>query len=64
MESKAVLDSRIPGTRFRIPVVSGILDSLNSIPDSKPQDSGFRKQKFPWFPLHGAKSKTLSFFSK
>ena len=32
---------------LRIPIVSGILDSLNSIPDSKPQDSGFHKQKYP-----------------
>ena len=27
---------------FPIPIVIGILDSINSIPDSKPQDSGFR----------------------
>ena len=32
---------------FRIPIVSGIPDSLCCIPDSKTQDSGFHKQKFP-----------------
>ena len=45
---------RIPGTGFRtlsvelgfrIPIVSGILDFLNFVPDSKSQDSGFHEQK-------------------
>ena len=51
-------DSRfqIPGTGFQpfsvelglwIPIVSGIPDFLNCIPDSKAQDSGLRKQIFP-----------------
>ena len=39
----------IPGTRFQIPIVSGIPDSLNSIPYFKAQDSGLRKQKFLGF---------------
>ena len=30
-----------------IPVVIGIPDSLSCIPDSKAQDSGFHKEKFP-----------------
>ena len=33
---------------FRIPIVSGILDFYGCIPDSKAQDSGFRKP----IPLH------------
>ena len=44
---------------FRIPIVSGIPDSLSCFPDSKAQDSGFRR--FPEFgnsgiriPLAGA----------
>ena len=57
-ESKAVLDSGFHDVDswfqvlnsdslsvelgFRIPIVSGFLDSLNCIPDSKAQDSGFR----------------------
>ena len=32
---------------FRIPVVSGIPDSLICIADYKVQDSGFQKQKYP-----------------
>ena len=32
---------------FRIPIVSGILDFYGCIPDSKAQDSGFRKPSFP-----------------
>ena len=37
---------------FWIPIVSGILDSLNCIPDFKAQDSGFHIPKFPefWIP--------------
>ena len=35
--------------KFRIPIVSGIPDSLNCILDSKALDSGFHKQKFPRF---------------
>ena len=51
---------RIQGTGFQflsvklgpcIPIFSGIPDSLSCIPDSKAQDSGFHKQKFP---LHKA----------
>ena len=41
-----------------IPIVSGIPDSLSCIPDSKAQDFGFHKQKFPnstiRIPLRGA----------
>ena len=58
-ESKTLLDSRSKqGTgfclsvklRFRIPVISGILDSLSFILDSKAQDSIFHyKHKFPGF---------------
>ena len=40
-----------PITGFRIPIVSGILDFYGCIPDSKAQDSGFRKP----IPLHGEK---------
>ena len=38
--------------RFRIPVISGIPDSLSKISDSKAQDSGFHKQNFSevWIP--------------
>ena len=51
-----------------IPIFSGISDSLSCIPDSKAQDSGVHKQKFPRFrnlgpymePLHGATSEYLS----
>ena len=49
-ESKIVLDSG-----FRVPIVSGIPDSLNSIPYFKPQDSGFHMQKFPGFWIPQAK---------
>ena len=37
---------------FWIPIVSGILDSLSCISDSKAQDSGFHISKFPefWIP--------------
>ena len=64
-ESKTVLDSgfhagdsRFKGPGFRsmsvepgfwIPIVSEILNSLNCVPDSKAQDSGFHKQKFLGF---------------
>ena len=34
---------------YRIPIVSGIPDSLSCIPDSKTQDSTFHKQKFLGF---------------
>ena len=52
--------SRIPGTVFqslsvevgsRIPILSGILDSLSYILDSKAQESGFHKQNFPGFRI-------------
>ena len=39
----------VPDSRYWIPIVGGILDSLSCIPDSKAQDSGFQKQKFPRF---------------
>ena len=61
---------RIPGTGFwslyeelgvRIPIVSGVPDSLSWIPDSKAQDSGFHQKNFSKVldsriqnPLHGA----------
>ena len=32
---------------FRIPIISGITNTLNWIPNSKAQDSGLHKQKFP-----------------
>ena len=36
---------------IRISIVSAIPDSLSSVPDSKPQDSGIHKEKFhPLFP--------------
>ena len=34
---------------FRIPIVSGIPDSISCIPDSTAQDSKFHLQKFPRF---------------
>ena len=49
---------RIPGTGFQslsvelgfwIPIAGGIPDSLSCIPDSRAQDFGFHKQKFPRF---------------
>ena len=40
---------------FRIRIVSGIPDSYICIPDSKAQDSGFHKQKFPRFRIPNAK---------
>ena len=49
-ESKTVLDSefhrvfRIPGARFRIPIINRILDSLSLISDFKARDSEFQKQ--------------------
>ena len=49
-ESKTVLDSefhrgfRIPGARFRIPIINRILDSLRWISDFKARDSEFQKQ--------------------
>ena len=63
-----ILDSRysIPDSLpvalgFPTPIVSGIPDPLNCIPDSKVQDSRFHEQKFngfrnPGSPLHGASS--------
>ena len=39
---------------FRIRIVSGIPDSYTCIPDSKAQDSGFHKQKFPRFRIPNA----------
>ena len=35
---------------FRIPIVSGILDSLSCIPDSKTQDFGFQSLAEFWIP--------------
>ena len=52
-----LLDSRSFSVElgFRIRIVSGILDSYTCIPDSKAQDSGFHKQKFPTFRIPNAK---------
>ena len=52
-----LLDSRSFSVElgFRILIVSGILDSYTCIPDSKTQDSGFHKQKFPTFRIPNAK---------
>ena len=52
-----LLDSRSFSVKlgFRIRIVSGILDSYTCIPDSKAQDSGFHKQKFPRFRIPNAK---------
>ena len=36
---------------FRIPIVTGILDSLSGIPESKAQDCGFHDKKFPGFRI-------------
>ena len=43
------------GIGFRIPIVSEILDSYRSIPDSKAHDSGFPKQQIPRFRIPLAK---------
>ena len=40
---------------FWIPILSGILDSLSYILDSKAWDSGFHKQNFPGFRFLQAK---------
>ena len=57
-ESETIFDSGFQslGSRFlslelgfRIPIVTGIPDSLSCIPDSKAQNSRFQKQKFLWF---------------
>jgi len=48
---------------FRILIVSGIPDSLSCIPDSKAQDSGFQKQKFPGFSIQLQKFPEKRFFS-
>ena len=47
--------SRFQGPGFRIPIVSGILDSYRCIPDSKAYDSGFPKQQIPRFRIPHAK---------
>ena len=39
----------ILGIGFRIPIVSGIPDSLSCILDYKTHDPGFHKQSFPGF---------------
>ena len=56
-----VLDSRSFSVDlgFRIPIVIGIPDSYSCFPDSKAQDSGFYKQKFP-FPDSTHKSYPVS----
>ena len=43
---------------FRIPIVSGVLDSLSCIPDSKAQDFWFHKQNFLGFrnPINGSET--------
>ena len=40
---------------LRIPIVSGILDSLNCILDSKAQDSELHKKNFPHFRFNKEK---------
>ena len=45
---------------FWIRIVSGILDSYTCIPNSKAQDSGFHKQKFPRFWIPNAKISRIS----
>jgi len=40
----------------RIPIVSGILDSLSCIQDSKAQDSGFHNRKFADSGFHKQKN--------
>ena len=52
-----LLDSRSFSVElgFRIRIVSGIPDSYTCIPNSKAQDSGFHKQKFPRFRIPNAK---------
>ena len=52
-----LLDSRSFSVElgFRIRIVSGIPDSYTCIPDSKAQDSGFHKHKFPRFRIPNAK---------
>ena len=40
---------------FRIPILSGIPDSLSCIPDSNVHDSRFHKQSFPGFRIPQAK---------
>ena len=42
-----ILDSLSAKSGFRIPIVSEIPDSLSCLPDSKAQDSGCHRQKFP-----------------
>ena len=50
--------------RFRIPIVSGILESLSCSPDSKTQDSGFQST-ISRILVHGAQnSGKLSILSK
>ena len=43
------------GYRYRIPILSGIPDSLSCIPDSNVHDSRFHKQSFPGFGIPQAK---------
>ena len=52
-----LLDSRSFSVElgFRIRIVSEIPDSYTCIPDSKAQDSGFHKQRFPRFRIPNAK---------
>ena len=48
------LDSMSMEPGFRIPIISGILDFLSWIPDSKAQDSGFHNQILSrYFPESG-----------
>ena len=64
-----ILDSTpwIPDSRYgfqslsvelglRIPIFSGIPDSLSYSPDSKAQDSGFHCQNIPWFRIPQTKN--------
>ena len=64
LASPHIMESRIPGTGFQslseergfwIPIVSGTLDSLSGIPESKAKDFWFHKQNFPGFRILQAK---------
>ena len=48
--SGTVFQSFLVELGFRIPILSGIPDSLSCIPDSKTQNSGFRKRKIYQIP--------------
>ena len=54
-----VTDSLSVELGFRIPIVSGIPDSLSCIPDSKAQDSGFHSKFFRDSEFHKKKFRGL-----